>query len=591
MSSAKNHFTPADLPVSDHADNPRIRAKHLYYCGHRLVDIADMLGVNSKQVAYWKHYDQWEAFAGYERVISALDARLCLLIIKDPKTAHDFKEIDNLSRQLERFEKIRLGIKKPKNPDEKRGGINSSHNYLSPEAIEKIKEAFHANLFGYQKQWNTHRRMRIRDILKSRQIGATYYFAREALVDGITRLHPKIFLSASKAQAWQFRAYIVQLAYEAAGVELRGDPMTIRTDEGEVTFRFLGTNSKTAQSYHGDVIMDEYFWISNFAEFNKVASAMASHKQWSRTYISTPSAVTHQAYEFWTGQAYNKGRPKKEHLQLDLSEKALRNGRLDEDGQWRHLVTIEEAERQGCDLFDLPQLKREYSPEEFAQLFLCEFVDDGQSVFSFSQLLGCMVDSWEVWADFRPFSPRPLGDDPVAIGIDPAKNRDDAIAVVVALPRTPGGKFRLVEEKELIGTSQQQAAGIQELLDKYNVEHMEIDETGMGLALAERLSVIHPAVRRVSYDVAVKHVLVMKALEIIKNRRIEVDAGSRDWVAAFLAIKQVLTDKQKHLTYQSERRDGIGHADKAWATMHALSCTQLGDDNSHGSGGMTVQTY
>ncbi len=583
-------YTPADLPVSDHADNPRIRAKHLFYCGHRLVDIAEMLGQKPATIKYWKKHDGWESFAGYERVISALDARLCLLIIKDPKSAHDFKEIDNLSRQLERFEKLRLGIKKPKNPDEKRGGLNSSHNYLSPDDIEKIKALFFEQLFQYQNTWWEVRRMRNRLILKSRQIGATFYFAREALIDGIERLHPKIFLSASKAQAWQFRAYIVDLVYEACGVELRGDPLTIRTDEGEVTFRFLGTNSKTAQSYHGDVFIDEIFWIARFAELKKVASAMASHKQWSRTYISTPSAVTHEAYPFWTGEQFNDGRPKGEHIDLDVSEKALKKGRLCGDNIWRQLLTVEEAQRQGCDLFDLEQLKMEYSADEFAQLFMCQFVDDSEAVFKFAMLHRCLVDSWEVWSDYKPFANRPLGNDPVAIGIDPAKSHDGCAVTVMALPRVEGGKFRIVERVMLTGNSESQAATIKPLFEKYNVEFAEIDDGGLGIALAERVEKIFPAVRRVSYNVGVKNILVAKTLEVMTAGRLEIDAGARDWVAAFLAIKKTLTDSGGHVTYKSERREGIGHADIAWATMHALSCEKLGEETGN-NGGMTVGVF
>lgn len=46
------------------------------------------------------------------------------------------------------------------------------------------------------------------------------------------------------------------------------------------------------------------------------------------------------------------------------------------DGQWRQIVTIEDAIAGGCDLFDLDQLRLEYSDEEFANLLMCEFVDD-----------------------------------------------------------------------------------------------------------------------------------------------------------------------------------------------------------------------
>ncbi len=61
-----------------------------------------------------------------------------------------------------------------------------------------------------------------------------------------------------------------------------------------------------------------------------------------------------------------------------------------------HIVNIQDAECQGCDLFDIDELIAENSPEEFANLYMCEFVDDGHSVFPLSIIQPCMVDSWEV---------------------------------------------------------------------------------------------------------------------------------------------------------------------------------------------------
>lgn len=48
----------------------------------------------------------------------------------------------------------------------------------------------------------------------------------------------------------------------------------------------LGTNSRTAQSYHGNLYFDEYFWVPKFGELRKVASAMAAQKQYRQTYFS-----------------------------------------------------------------------------------------------------------------------------------------------------------------------------------------------------------------------------------------------------------------------------------------------------------------
>ena len=47
------------------------------------------------------------------------------------------------------------------------------------------------------------------------------------------------------------------------------------------------------------------------------------HKKWRKTYFSTPSTMAHQAYAFWTGERYNKGRPKDQRLNIDVSHDAL----------------------------------------------------------------------------------------------------------------------------------------------------------------------------------------------------------------------------------------------------------------------------
>jgi uncharacterized protein YjcR len=127
---------------------------------------------------------------------------------------------------------------------------------------------------------------RIRNILKSRQIGATFYFAREALIDALTTGRNQIFLSASKAQAHVFKNYIIDFARQV-DVDLKGDPIVLPNGARLI---FLGTNVRTAQSYTGNLYLDEYFWIPKFQELRKVASGMSLHKKWRSTYFSTPSS-------------------------------------------------------------------------------------------------------------------------------------------------------------------------------------------------------------------------------------------------------------------------------------------------------------
>ena len=118
---------------------------------------------------------------------------------------------------------------------------------------------------------------------------------------------------------------------------------------------------------------------------------------------------------------------------------------------WRHIVNIYDAERQGCNLFDIDELIAENSADEFANLYMCEFVDDGQSVFPLSIIQPCMVDSWELWAkDFKPLAIRPFGNKPVWVGYDPAESGDSAGLVVVA-PELGYNKFRLLEHHQFKG--------------------------------------------------------------------------------------------------------------------------------------------
>lgn len=146
----------------------------------------------------------------------ALEARLVQLILKDGKTGGDYKEIDLLHRQLERQARIQRyqggGTETDLNPELAKRNEGPKRkpkrNDISEELIEKLVEVFLDECYEHQKDWYRAGNQRTRVILKSRQIGATFYFAREALIDALTTGRNQIFLSASKNQAHIFKGYI-----------------------------------------------------------------------------------------------------------------------------------------------------------------------------------------------------------------------------------------------------------------------------------------------------------------------------------------------------------------------------------------------
>jgi uncharacterized protein YjcR len=560
-----------ELPT-DH----RRHAKHLYWQGYRVCEIAELIGEKEKTLHSWKARDEWDRASPLERIQAATEARLVQLILKDPKTGADYKEIDLLHRQMERQARIQRyqggGTETDLNPElakrnagEKR---KPKRNDITEEMVEKLVEAFLDGCFDYQKDWYRAGNQRTRAILKSRQIGATFYFAREALIDALTTGRNQIFLSASKAQAHIFKAYIQAFARDVVGVELTGDPIILPNG---AELHFLGTNARTAQGYHGNFYFDEFFWTFKFNELNKVASGMAMQKQYRRTYFSTPSSMAHEAYTFWTGERFNKGKPAAKHLKLDVSHDALQPGRLCEDRIWRQIVTILDAEDRGCDLFDIDELRLEYDAAAFQNLLMCEFVDDGASIFPLNLLQPCMVDSWSEWDDYKPFAARPFADRQVWVGYDPAESGDSAGLVVVAPPLVPGGKFRILERHQFRGMDfNAQAEMIRRVTMRYWVTYIGIDTTGLGSAVAQLVRQFFPGLTTFSYSPEVKTRLVMKAWDVISKARLEFDAGFTDIAQSLMAIRKTVTPGGRQFTYTAGRNDNTGHADLAWALFHAL---------------------
>ncbi len=567
--------TPTELPAQ--RDNRR-QAKFLYWTGWRITDIADYLDEKEKTLHSWKTRDEWDRADNVERIGGALEARLVQLILKDGKSGGDFKEIDLLHRQLERQARIQRfqggGKESELNPnlDKRNAGPKAApkRNEFSEEDIEKLEEAFRDGCFDYQLDWYRAMNMRTRMLLKSRQIGATFYFAREALIDAILTGRNQIFLSASKAQAHQFKNYMQDFVRDVLGTQLTGDPIVLWNG---AELHFLGTNFRTAQGRSGNFYFDEFFWVHGFDELNKVASGMALHKHWRKTYFSTPSSMGHPAYKWWTGERLNKGKPAAQHIKIDLSHDALAPGKLcQEDKIWRQIVTILDAERRGCDLFDLDELRFEYNAEQFANLLMCEFVDDGASVFPLAVLQPCMVDSWIEWdEDYKPFADRPFGDRQVWVGYDPAETGDSAGLVVVAPPLVPGGKFRVLERHQFRGMDfAAQAEAIRRVTRRYWVTYIGIDMTGMGSGVAQLVKSFFPGLTTFSYSPEVKTRLVLKAYDVIHRGRLEFDAGWTDLASSLMAIRKTTTASGRQMTYTAGRTDETGHADLAWALFHAL---------------------
>lgn len=604
------------FPVAAMLDERRA-AKFLFWSQWRLTDIAKLLGQPEGTIASWKSRDEWDKADFLERMAGVTEARYVALTMKAAKTGLDFKEIDLLARQAERFARIRRyqqadgheGDLNPRVANRNAGPKKKPEkNRITADQVEILKAALLKQLFGYQEIWWSKRDLRNRMILKSRQIGATYYFALEALLVALETGKNQIFLSASKSQAHVFKGYIRAFVMKEIGVELSGDPIVIdrgEDEEGKIleqpTLYFLGTNARTAQGYHGDFYFDEFFWVFGFDTLKKVASGMAMQKRYRKTYFSTPSSVTHEAYKFWTGAEWNKKRKKKEdRREFDVSWAALNvDGQLCPDRIWRHMVTIEDAERLGCDLFDLDELRDEYSVPEFENLLMCGFVDDSLSVFPIAMLAPCMVDPEDDWPDVdkarillgmgKPYAGE------VWLSYDPngdGENADAAGLIVLAPPAEPGGVFRVLERRQFKGSRfDEQAEVIRRYTKRYKVTKIDIDKTGIGDAVFQLVQTFFPTVTGHQYDAFLKTQMVYKALDVIMKRRLEFDRDFKDLAGALMSIRRTMTASGRKVTYEASRTKDSGHADLAWALLQALFNEPIQAAIGADVGSSTVEIY
>ena len=573
-------------------------AKKLYLRRYKPREIQAQLKLaNIRIVYYWIAKGGWDEMLTDEEPLSAVSRRITLILEKkETLVKSELDELDRLIQARERLQKqsikptaLPAGDAPSEPQDRQRHDRSADRKSRDPDNPKKKKtkplkndishltevdflEKFTSQLFGYQKELFEAKQnpltRRIRNVLKARQTGLTYYFAGEAFMDAVLTGDNQMFLSASRAQSEIFRNYIIKFAREWFGLELTGNPIILSNG---AELRFLSTNSSTAQGHHGHVYVDEYFWIRDFDKLKSLSGAMATHKKWRKTYFSTPSAVSHQAYPFWTGDTFKRGKHRNASKPFP-GEAELRQGVLCPDGQWRKIITIHDAIAGGCDLFDIEQLQLENSDDQFDQLYLCQFIDSTQSAFNLADLERCYSDL-SLWKDYDPDpkAARPFGNSPVWVGYDPSRTRDDATCVVVAPPLEQGGKFRILEKHSWRGHSfTYQAAQVKKITERFNVQHIGIDITGVGYGVFDLVRDFYARATPIHYSLETKNTLVLKAQDTIQGRRIEWDAGWNDIASAFLTIKRGATSSGQ-ITYSASRTDATGHADIAWAVMHALA--------------------
>lgn len=579
--------------MAKYADEIIFAARSLYLKRWTPKDIARELNIPVRTVYNWSVKHQWAGMLAYESVEEAIARRISQLTPRENKTEAERAEllalitqhvrlIASRNKHAERMAEIAAQVtggpdENETTPDGKKK--RRRKNDVSDLTAEQLDAWAQEHLFEYQLYCRKHKPEDWRFVLKSRQIGMTYYFAFEAFEDAVLSGQDQIFFSASRTQAEIFRDYIIQIAETAFGVKLTASGNKIRLSNGAI-LRFLSTNASTAQGFNGHLYGDEIFWIPKFRKLHDVASAMATQERFRITYFSTPSAKTHQAYGVWTGDDWKENDPKRKVIPFP-SDKALQeNGQRCPDTLWRYVITMDMAVKGGLSkLVNIARLKNRYSETTYNMLYMCVFIDGKDAVFRFSELERCGVDA-DRWADYDPSAARPFGNREIWAGFDPARTGDNSTFVLIAPPLFEGEKFRLLAIYHWQGLSfSYQAKQIRELMKKFNITYIGIDITGIGRGVYDLVSKFAPReTSPIHYSLESKTRLVLKMIDAISHRRIEwgkdaIDEVSRERaeiIPSFMAIRRALTGSGAAMTFVAERTEATGHADIFFAVAHAM---------------------
>lgn len=112
----------------------------------------------------------------------------------------------------------------------------------------------------------------------------------------------------------------------------------------------------------------------------------------------------------------------------------------------------------------------------------------------------------------------------------------------------------------------------------------------MAGAVHELVKLFFPAATAITYSVEVKTQMVLKMQNVMRNGRLEFDAGATDLAQSFMSIRKIITPSGRHAAYASGRTRAVGHADLAWAAMHAIAHEPLQGNTEHSQTIMEIST-
>src|SRR3990167_4366391 len=397
----------------------------------------------------------------------------------------------------------------------------------SSGALARFLAESRQKLLPYQRQWLIDS-SRFRIANKARQVGWSTVVGLEALIQAAYKHRQQIIVSASEKNAQEVLGYAkgwLELA-NFCGCELQTgvDSQTELSIAGSQKILSLPQNPRTIRGFAGDVYLDEY---AHHRDAKEIYTSVfpSTTRGYRLSVVSTPLGESGEYHKLWSGPN-------------DYS---------------RHRTTIHDAVRDGLAI-DVEAIRRNMYAESFRQEYECEFIDESTSYFPYELLVACT----------GPMPAEHTGNH--YLGVDVGRRHDrTAISVVQQL----GNAYYAYPVEVMARTEFAiQRAGIKQIWGERKIQRGAIDESGIGMQLAEDLRRELGNIEPVTFTNAIKETLVVTVKRLLEARRLILPEDDKGLISDMHSIKKEITIAG-NIRYDAERSES-GHADRFWALALAV---------------------
>ena len=395
----------------------------------------------------------------------------------------------------------------------------------------------------------------------SRQVGKSFSKSLRRLLRGIERRRTQVLLSGGERQS---RELMDKVRSHCQMLKIHSELTDNKYFEGtqfkqlEITVpngvRIIGlpANPDTARGFTGDVFLDEF----------------AVHKKDREIWASVFPTILRGDGE----------------LDVASTPKGKNNSfyRLRSNGRFHHsTVTIVDAIRDGLQA-DIDELREGMGDEElFRQEFMCEFIDEATAFLTYEliagvedlnlplPLVGTSNDVGAVQAVIDTLDQY----DEVYAGIDIGRRGDLTVIWLFARVGDMLVTIAVIELKRMRFRAQYGIFAA--ILSHSNVRRVSIDETGIGMQIAEAAVEDYGAHRvdNVYFTVTVKQKLAEQLRIRAEDCSMTIpscDTVRNDWHSI-----EKMTTTGGNVLYRADRNP-TGHADRFWAAALAVDAAQTG---------------